>query len=246
MLKIALCDDEIRFRTLLREKISIYMKGRMLDSELYEYSFKNPDNNGADFFSCDVYLISSGGDGSDGFLLANRIRLMKPDATIVLLATDDACAWCGYKIGAACCVRHENLLKEEYFYECMDVIFAEFQKEAAISMHFLGGRKTFLPGKLIYVESRLHKLHFFISENKINEYTMYGRLEKIEHELVYPFFVRTHQSFLVNLKFVKSMEKGYMHLMNDLRIGISRARVQQVRRQYLDYKEYERNKMSKV
>ncbi|MBQ1393347.1 MAG: LytTR family transcriptional regulator, partial [Lachnospiraceae bacterium] len=58
--------------------------------------------------------------------------------------------------------------------------------------------------KVIYIESNLHKLIFHIFEGELVQYTMYETLNKIS-EMVSEDFLRIHQSYLVNLKFIRRL-----------------------------------------
>ena len=62
--------------------------------------------------------------------------------------------------------------------------------------------------RILYIESRLHKLEFHIMEDKVLIYTLYATLNDMEREMMEYKFIRIHQSFLVNLKHIKSIT-GY-------------------------------------
>ena len=37
--------------------------------------------------------------------------------------------------------------------------------------------------RILYIESRLHKLEFYIMEDKLKKYSIYGKLDELEKEL---------------------------------------------------------------
>lgn len=49
-------------------------------------------------------------------------------------------------------------------------------------------------------------------------------------------FLRIHQSFLINMKFVKSIYRYTVLLNNGIQLGISRARYRQVEDRFASYK----------
>lgn len=76
---------------------------------------------------------------------------------------------------------------------------------------FQNGKKRISADAILYVESRLHKVIFFVKEDGIKEYSRYDRLDVVEEELrqdgFYRGFCRVHQSFLVNMKYAANVER---------------------------------------
>lgn len=68
---------------------------------------------------------------------------------------------------------------------------------------FREGKKEVALERLLYVESRLHKLEFHVMEDVMKVYTMYQTLDKVQELLGENGFVRIHQSYLVNLRHIR-------------------------------------------
>lgn len=185
----------------------------------------------------ELIFIPAGNLTSEGFLMAQKIKKVRPDARIVLIALEESCVFEGYRLGAFRCIPGKNLQNRELLIKSICAICAELE-EQNLTFRFLEGKKTFSPQRLIYVESRLHKLHFFIDENEIREYVLYEKLDNIENLLPAGYFVRVHQSFLVNLNYTGCVGRTYLFLKNGLRIDISRARRDLVSEKYAAYLEY--------
>ena len=183
----------------------------------------------------ELIFIPAGNQTSEGFRMAQRIKKMRPDAKIVLIALDESCAFEGYRLGVFRCIPGKKMQNRESLIRSICAICAELKEEQNLTFRFLEGKKTFSPKRLVYVESRLHKLHFFIEENGIHEYVLYEKLDNIEKLLPVSCFVRAHQSFLVNLDYAGHVERTYLLLQNGLRIDISRARRDSVREKYASY-----------
>ena len=49
--------------------------------------------------------------------------------------------------------------------------------------NFNEGAKVVALERLLYIESRLHKLEFYIMEDKLKKYSIYGKLDELEKEL---------------------------------------------------------------
>lgn len=236
MLRIALCDNEIMFRVLMEREMATYLKKcgvipafRGYDTSVWETEERKT------FLEQDIYLISAGAEESEGFRLAGKLRMYRPDARIILLATAEHCVWAGYRLGALFCLNRNKLSEKEYLKKCLDAICARMVNITTVRFPFLGGEKVFRQERLVYVESRLHKLFFYIYENGLQEYSLYGKLEEAERIFPKPCFARVHQSFLVNFRHVREISSKQLILFDDTYIAISRARKKLVQEQYKEY-----------
>jgi two-component system response regulator LytT len=83
----------------------------------------------------------------------------------------------------------------------------------------------------LYIESKLHKLEFHVMEGDLKAYTMYGTLNALEQELEEHGFVRIHQSYLVNIKYIKNVVRYKAILVNGDELAIPKARYAHVKSQ---------------
>ena len=90
--------------------------------------------------------------------------------------------------------------------------------------------------RILYIESRLHKLEFHIMEDKLNVYTLYGTLNELEQKMIDFSFLRIHQSFLVNLKHIKSVTGYKVILSNNQELIIPKARYKDVKNAFIAFK----------
>ena len=90
----------------------------------------------------------------------------------------------------------------ELIFECIDAISKKMNYSVKKKeFKFNEGVKNISLELLLYIESKLHKLNFHIMEDKLNTYSLYGKLDEFEKELEDKAFLRIHQSYLVkNLK----------------------------------------------
>lgn len=66
---------------------------------------------------------------------------------------------------------------------------------------------------------------------------MYGQINDLELILSNCDFVRTHQSFLVNLVHIEKINNYLLYLSNGAEIAVTKQRYAKVKEQYLSYKE---------
>ena len=87
-----------------------------------------------------------------------------------------------------------------------------------------GTRKVSL-NRILYIESKLHKLEFHVMEDCLQKYTLQGTLNEIDDKFAGNDFLRIHQSFLVNnLNSLKNISRYRVLLNNGILLDIARAR----------------------
>ncbi|WDV46515.1 LytTR family DNA-binding domain-containing protein [Clostridiaceae bacterium M8S5] len=96
------------------------------------------------------------------------------------------------------------------------------------------GRELLVPfDDIIYLESRIRVIYLFTSVKVIR---YYGKLNNEELKLSAGTFVRTHQSYLVNLKYIKVIYSDMLILIDGTEIPISNNKRQLVKETYLKYR----------
>ena len=110
-------------------------------------------------------------------------------------------------------------------------------KVKEVTFQFNGIKKNILIDKILYIESRLHRLEFHVMEKEVETFTMYEKLDNIEDELSrYDTFVRVHQSYLVNLKHIRKVKNYSILLSNNEEIPVPKSRFNAVKTAYIRYK----------
>lgn len=238
MFRIAVCDDEGHFRKRIREILTDYMNKNGILYEIDEFE------SGKDFISLGINLaryhivfLDINMDELDGMETAQKIRKISNNIFIVFVTAFITCALQGYSVGAIRYILKNNVNFSELIFECMDAIsmnmnYVVKKKE----FHFHEGTKNVSLERLLYIESRLHKLEFYIMEDKLNKYSLYGKLDELEKELEGNNFVRIHQSYLVNMKHIEKVSRYEMLLNNGMKLEIPKARYKFVQETFVLFK----------
>ena len=235
MFRIAICDDEEYFRNREKKLIEEYMGNHGYDCliDLYASGETLLERTDTDV-SYDVIFLDISMEEMDGLQTAERIRKLSKNVHIVFVTAYITYALDGYKVGA---VRY--LLKEEAglknaLRECLDTITEHMKEEKAVCEFEFQNRKKKVPVDAVcYVESRLHRVIYFVMENGIKEYSRYDRLNEVEKELRQYGFCRVHQSFLVNMKYAKDVERYRVTLENGTEVSISKKYYKDVEKEYI-------------
>ena len=238
MLKIAVCDDENFFREEIKGVLVQYLTSHGILFEIDTYcSGQQFVELGIGMLKYNIIFLDINMDELDGLATARKIREISKDVFIVFITAFVNYTLEGYKVDAVRYILKNNDSMQDAIYECMDAIGEKSQYAVTWQeFQFNEGRKRLSLDHLLYIESRLHKLEFHIMEDEIKVYTLYDTLNRVEEQLKEYYFVRAHQSFLVNMKYIKSIKRYEILLTNGIRFDIPRARYKLVEEKYVMYR----------
>lgn len=235
MFYVAICDDEEYFRLREKKLIEQYMEscGYACRIDLFA-SGKELLSKADTDLPYDAIFLDISMEEMDGLQTAERIRKLSETVYIVFVTAYITYALEGYKVGAVRYLLKEEGSLESALKECLDTITECMNEEEAVyEFDSQNGKKRIPTDAILYVESRLHKVIFFIMEDRVKEYSRYDRLDAVEKELRQYGFYRVHQSFLVNMKYVRGVERYKVSLVNGTEVSISKKYYKDVEKEYI-------------
>lgn len=240
MFQIAICDDDVYFRQSIREFVSGYLQKKEIVYQIDLFcSGEEFVSLGSKIAKYTVVFLDINMAEVNGIAAARKIRSISKGIFIVFISAFYEYALEGYKVEA---IRY--LIKDSNFNnfqnaidECMDSIIEKMDYAAVRKRFgFKGGVREISLTGIIYRESNLHKLLFYVMEDKLETYTLYETLNKMEEKLAGNNFIRIHQSYLVNLKHIKSITRYKAILDNEKELEIPKARYKQVKKAFIAYR----------
>lgn len=105
---------------------------------------------------------------------------------------------------------------------------------ASIVFSFVQGKRELLLEQLFYVESDLHKLKFYVQEEELQVYTLYDTLNRMEQKLEGNGFLRIHQSYLVNSRYIRGVKRYETELTDGTVLNVAQNRYKQVEKYMLE------------
>ena len=81
---------------------------------------------------------------------------------------------------------------------------------------------------IMYIESERRRLHI---KTESDEITVYGQMGELKEQLP-EYFIRCHQSYLVNADYIRGITPRHLELQNQKRIPISRNRMAHVKARF--------------
>lgn len=237
-MKIAICDDEIYFAGKLREIMMQYLEERHIDFEIELFSSgREFVELGVEMLQYQIIFLDINMKQMDGIETAKNVRAYTEESFVVFVTAYIDYSLEGYQVGASRYILKNNLNFREQIYECMDAITKKMKCFLTRKIfRFQEGEKKIRIENILYIESKLHKLEFNILEHGLATYTMYGTLNELENELEEYPFLRIHQSFLVNLKYIKCVTGYKVVLSNGQELTVPRARYKTVKDTFIAYK----------
>lgn len=182
--------------------------------------------------ACQIVFLDINMDEQDGLKTATKIKELYLDIYIVLVTAYMSYSLEGYKVKASRFLLKDDL--EHTIKECMDSLIEEIRKkDCYVEFPFVEGQIRLNADDIIYIETARHKNVFYTRKNT---YTIYKKMDEIEEELATMGFVRVHQSFLVNMRYVDKISSYILRLITGKEISVPKSRYQEVKRKYALYK----------
>lgn len=238
MLKIAICDDELHFGEQIKSIISNYMEKVGQECKIISFVsgktflFSNPKKLDYDIVFLDINM-----EEINGIEIAQAIRTLSNTIYIVFVTAYMDFALEGYKFHAIRYILKDERTLKPLIEECLNAILKEIKEnEKKITFKFTHGKTDLAPSKILYIESQLHNIIFFIIDNGIIQYVMHNKLNNVEITLKPYKFFRIHQSYLVNMNYVKNVTRYQVSLFNGIELNISKKYYKKVLEEYIKMK----------
>jgi len=113
-----------------------------------------------------------------------------------------------------------------------DLIADIHQNRQELLYRFVEGEKRLRIEDIMYIETSRHKNLFHTTDGV---YSIYKKLSEIEEDLTDFGFLRIHQSFLVNMRYIQKISSYVLTLKNGKELSVPKSRYQEVKKQYANH-----------
>lgn len=163
-------------------------------------------------------------DGRTGIDMVERL-LAGSGAQVVYVSAYDACHTQVYRTQHACYL--QKPFRRQDVAEALGLVLARVGADAErpLRLRANGAERVVRPRDIRYVESDLRRVRVHLRDGVLESY---GKLSDLERVLPRRF-VRCHQSFLVNLDYVESLETSDVRLTGGETVPVSRRHRVEVR-----------------
>ena len=238
MLKVAICDDEYIFAEKIQSLLSEYLKQKKIQSNISIYhSGKELIELGSGMAQYQVIFLDINMDEVDGIETARKIREYSNSTMLVFVTAYIKYAPEGYKLDAVRFLLKDQTMFKEALWECMNAVLKKIRAEdLKVMFSFHEGKKEIPISKLMYIESNLHKLEFHVLSDDVKVYSLHDKLDRVEEKYKKYNFIRTHQSYLVNMRYILRVKRYELVLTNGMKLPIPRSRYKEVEEAFISYK----------
>ncbi len=218
-MKLAIIDDDAEYANTLAEYIRQFNeeKGSLLRSDYYESAeaFFNEDIS---MYSLVIFDIDM--PGLNGMDAARLLRKRNGSIVIIFVTNMPQYALYGYEVAAV-----DYILKpvsySDFSLKLRKALrYVNINKDESLTLKVPNGLLRISVLDIMYVESSLHYLIYHTFDG---DYKVRGTMSAAEKELQPKFFARCSSSYLVNLRYVRSIEKEDVLIKNNIKLKISRG-----------------------
>ena len=233
-MKIAICEDQAVQVNLLNNKIKKWAND--YDIEVTINNFTTAESflfEWEDYDKYDIIFLDIKLGKISGVELSNIIREKNKNVDIVFVTGFFKYALHGYKVGALQYLMKPIKISDLYF--CLNKTQERISNKNDKYMMILETPKK-------YIKLNCNEIHYCImfspyidihtSSEKI---TVRKKISELEREIPSKYFIRCHRSYIVNLKYVKSITKDSVVLGSGIRIPISRGRYKDINDTFINY-----------
>lgn len=230
---IAICEDDEKQLLINKHYIEQWasLRGKRVNILIYKNAESFLFNWNYEVHIDVVFLDIMMGQMS-GMELAQHIRNKDEEISIIFITGESKYVFDGYKVRAL-----DYLMKpvnREDVFHCLDIWASKNQKKER-SHYILKKGKEFLKvnyDDIYYFISFDHYVDMHTVEEVI---TFKEKIGQVEQELPQEQFCRCHRSYIVNLKYIDTIAKNEIILDNEVRIPVSKSRVNSTQEAFMKY-----------
>lgn len=238
MIKIAICDNEYQTAVEIEQWITTISEKRFIEADTDVFS------DGEELIheierinSYDIIFLDIEMEIMDGIKTAKKIREIDKNVVIIYVSGYEAYAIETFEVNPFRFI--VKPVKKEMF----EKIYLAAVERVTLDDAFF----QFKYGKSFYKES-LEDIIYFESNRRIiniitvhGNFKFYGKLNEVQERVATAktTFLRIHQSYLVNYKYINRLSYDFVEMRNGVRLSISEEKQKMISELY--FKELERN-----
>ena len=213
-MKLALCDDNAQDLCRMAELSAQY------DPDMEIFSFSSAKALCESTLEFDAVLLDIEMDGPNGYEIALRMAQEENHPVIIFATNSAAYAVRGYGLALRYLLKP---LRLEMLSEALDAVKQELRSNR-LTVTLDGISHVLKVQDIRYAEVQRHQMTLYTTDGCLS---FRGALKDLVSQLPGRWFAAPHQSYVVNLLYVRSASKTELVLTDGTRIPISRRRQQE-------------------
>ncbi len=229
-MKICIVEDEAVWRNKIKASIEKYCMDKNISARIKAYDNERDfmENADADLLFLDIELA----EGEDGFRIAEKLVNSGSQCKICFLTSHTEMARYGYKVNA---FRYIDKKYLEEMDEALDFFFKTRIQERIIYCKDTAGIQLKLNlRELLLIETNGRKLRYLMLNG--SEHICEGRISETAQSLSPFVFFYVQRSYIVNLKYIESVNSHEIMLCNGLKIAIGRVHSKEFKKEFFKWR----------
>lgn len=224
-IQIGICDDEEIFLECLKEQIDLQLQFTGIKYKLHVFSNGNNLLNISEKLVLDIVFLDIEMPLINGLEVASSLRETNPFIHIIFVTNREDLVFSSFKYRPFRFIRKQRIAEE--LPEAISHIAKVMKEENQYyTINICNSVKQIKISDILYFESLKHDIYIHTQSEKIR---IKSNLTKIEKEMYIHGFIRVHSGYLVNYKYIYSINKGDIVLNNQTTVPLSRHRVESVK-----------------
>ena len=225
--KVAVLDDEMNDLNRVKDYFD-HVSSCQLKYSVTTYQ----DIDESFYHEYDLYMIDIEMPKINGLDVARDLRKKHPHGVLILYSKRNDLVFESFKFGVF------SFVRKDHFEE--DMSFAQMRLDQhfqSVSQKYQYRTKDLtldIPYRnIMYIEKIGHHIEIHLNDKKI--LSEYKSLKNIIHEFDHNQFIQCHQSYLVNLSYVKYLDKQDFIMKDNEKVQISKRFYQKTKQSYINY-----------
>lgn len=229
--RIAVCDDDPRFLEEFLPKLSKALSSKNIEAETEKFhdtaSFLQRAYQGISFdlIFLDIYLGEE-----NGYLFAKRLRSEEIQTDIIFITSTDEYAVMGYDVSPLLYLL-KPVRDEQLAYACD--IFLKKRRQTQLLLNLSGETISLGITDLLYCEVLGHRVSLHLLSGDVMKFRY--SLSDLEKQLPDSLFIRSHQSYLVNMSHISSIIRYKLTLSTGETLPVSQSRYTDLQNRFIQY-----------
>lgn len=228
-MNIIICDDELAFVNLLKDKIEEICMGEKIDIKVETSGIsllKNKDLDKLDAVFLDIEMPEM-----DGIKIADELRKINQYVHIVFISNREELVYQSLVYRPFRFIRKSKMNTE--LEEALMALLKDI-REASKYIVVGNSSKSYKVhiSDVIYIESSKHDITIYTAEEII---CIRDTMTRLEDVLDNYYFIRIHSGYLVNPKYIYSIGAKEVILDNKVKLPISRHKIVDAKKRFFEY-----------
>lgn len=222
---IGLCDDEEVFLNTMKDHMIKQLHSIDVNYELHVFDDGNKLLKSNEEIVFDLVFLDIEMPLLSGMEVAKKLRETNPYMHIIFVTNRDDLVFSSFQYRPLRYIRKQRVMEE--LPEAINHITQLIKNENQYyTVSINNSSKQIKVADIIYIESIKHDIYIHTQTEDIR---IKSNLAKMEKDLSIHGFIRVHSGYIVNYRFIYSVNKGDIVLSNQASIPLSRHRAESVK-----------------